>query len=91
MELDKTFPERLTELKGELSALSRVHREAWESAIYIGMNEEEGNKFDQAGERIHELYVEYLKYARENTQETIAAINLSQRQEGNGLPPGIQI
>jgi hypothetical protein len=57
MELNRTSPERLTELKDELSALSREHHEAWESAIYITMNEEECNKFEQAGERIHELYV----------------------------------
>jgi hypothetical protein len=57
MELNKTSPERLTELENELSALSKKHHDAWESAIYIGMNEEEANKYDQAGERIHELYV----------------------------------
>jgi hypothetical protein len=57
MKLNKTSPERLTELKDELFALSTEHHEAWESAIYICMNEEEANKFDQAGERIHELHV----------------------------------
>jgi hypothetical protein len=57
MELNKLSPERLTELKDELSALSKKHHEAWESAVYIRMNKEEGSKYDQNGERIHELYV----------------------------------
>jgi hypothetical protein len=56
MELNKTSSDRLTELKDELSALSKKHHEAWESAIFIHMNEEEANKYDQEGERIHELY-----------------------------------
>jgi hypothetical protein len=47
----------LTELKDELSALSKKHHEAWESAVYISMNKEEASNYDQNGERIHELYV----------------------------------
>ena len=57
MELNKISPERLTELKDELSALSKKHHEAWESAVYIRMNREEATKYDQNGERIHEIYV----------------------------------
>jgi hypothetical protein len=47
----------LTELRDELAALSKKHVDALESAIYVGMNEEEANRYDQSGERIHELYV----------------------------------
>ena len=57
MKLNKLPPERLTELKDELSALSKKHHEAWESAVYISMNKEEASNYDQNGERIHELYV----------------------------------
>jgi hypothetical protein len=57
MELNKISPERLTELKDELSALSKKHADALESAIYIRMNREEAIEYDQSGERIHELYV----------------------------------
>ena len=56
MELNRISPERLTELKDELSALSKKHHEAWESAVYISMNKEEASNYDKNGERIHELY-----------------------------------
>ena len=47
---------RVTELKDELAALSKKHVEELQSAIYVGMNEQEGAEYDQSRARINELY-----------------------------------
>jgi hypothetical protein len=52
MEPNNLSPEQVTELKDELSTLSRQHNEALESAAYIRMNEEEAHEYDQSGVRM---------------------------------------
>ena len=52
MEPNNLSPEQVTELKDELSALSKKHNEALESAVYIRMNEEEADEYDQSGVRM---------------------------------------
>jgi phenylpyruvate tautomerase PptA (4-oxalocrotonate tautomerase family) len=56
MEPNNLSPEQATELKDELSALSKKHFQALERAVYISMNEEEADKYAQSGVRISELY-----------------------------------
>ena len=52
MEPNNLSPEQVTELKDELSALSKKHNEAMESAVYIRMNAAEADKYDESGERM---------------------------------------
>ena len=56
MELNGVYSEQVTELKDELAALSKKHVEELQSAIYVGMNEQEGAEYDQSRARINELY-----------------------------------
>ena len=56
MELNDLPPKQVTALKDELSALCKRNFEALESAVYIRMNEEEGDEYDQSSVRISELY-----------------------------------
>jgi hypothetical protein len=77
MELNNLSPEQVTELKDELSALSKKHMEALESAVYIRMNEKESDDYDQSGVRISELYG-LLGNSR------IAESDLGPRQEADG-------
>jgi hypothetical protein len=52
MEPNNLSPEQVTELKDELSALSKKHDEALESAVYIRMNKEEADEYDQSDLRM---------------------------------------
>ena len=80
MELNNLSPEQVTELKDELSALSRKHIEALQSAVYIRMNEQEADEYDQGGVRISQLYG-LLGNSR------IAESDLGPRQGGDGSSP----
>jgi hypothetical protein len=60
MELNNPSPKKVTELENELTTLSKKHLDALQSAIYVGMNEEEADEYDQSRMRINELY-ELLK------------------------------
>ena len=42
----------MIQLKDELSALSKKHNEAFESAVYIRMNAEEADEYDESGLRM---------------------------------------
>ena len=56
MELNKRSPNQATELREELATLSEKHLNALRSAIYLGMNEEEADEYDQSRVCISELY-----------------------------------
>ena len=56
MELNNLSPEQVKKLKDELAELSKKHVDALQSAIYVGMNEEEGEEYDQGRVRMSELY-----------------------------------
>jgi hypothetical protein len=55
MELNKRSPNQATELSEELATPSKKHLDALQSAIYLGMNMEEADEYDQSGVRISEL------------------------------------
>ena len=65
MELNNLSPKKVTELENELTTLSKRHLDALQSAIYVGMNEEEAEESDQSRVRISELY-ELLKQFVDN-------------------------
>jgi hypothetical protein len=56
MELNNLSPKQVTELRDELATLSKKYFRALQSTIYLGMNEEEIDEYDQSRVRISELY-----------------------------------
>jgi hypothetical protein len=56
MELNNLSPKQVTELRDELATLSKKYLRALQSTIYLGMNEEEIDEYDQSRLRISELY-----------------------------------